>query len=39
MNIDEEWFAFILIMIGFNIMVFVFRESLRDRKQKNPWRD
>lgn len=39
MNIDEEWIAFILIMIGLNIMIFVFREWLRDRKHKSRWRD
>lgn len=36
---SEEYIAFILIMIGLNIMAFVIREWLRNRKQKNRWED
>ena len=39
MNIDEEWIAFILIMIGLNIMAFAIREWLRNSKQENRWED
>lgn len=39
MNINEQWIFFILIMICLNIMAFVIREWLRNRKQKKRWED
>jgi len=39
MNINEQWISFILIMICLNIMAFVIREWLRNRKQKKRWED
>ena len=39
MNIDEEWIAFILIMIGLNIMIFVFREWFRYQKENRRLED
>ena len=36
---SEEYIAFILIMIALNIMAFVIREWLRNRKKRNRWED
>ncbi|GEM_PF-4246248 len=39
MTHDQSYVVFILIMIGLFTMAFAIREWLRDRKQKNRWRD
>lgn len=39
MTTNESYFLFITSMISLSIIAFVFREWLRNRKNRNRWED